>query len=1127
MINKESIYNLTELLVIGSVTTAGFLIGGTVGASVMAGLGINLASNILDKGSSNLKSKWINGKDGILNHDIQRALLRAFNKSILEIEKEYLELDDVKKLSRDNRKTIKHFFSTLKDNTKNNYNSILKKILNENEIQDYLSKEPKEAEKLIWSQINLDEAFNYDNSHLKDYFKENLHYKIKFLFGEELKTNNKENNKAWRAFQRMLLEGIKDDVNTVKENQEENLEKLITVEQTINELKNVFDKRLPNEPFLDSFEKGIKNNLKKIYETTQSIDKTTKDTNSKLKELIEKLDGKSEKKKTKEINKKLEPLLKEIKKYRNKNDYDKAENLYIKAKTIENLDDYSNAQLKIQYSFILKNKYYDVKKEDEILMECLNVFQKYEIADDIDTVKRLLIQTKSSLREYDTAEVFANDILTNSKTEKDFADAHIFLGLILFQKQDLKGALSEMDKAIGYGNKLLIKNEKDEIDEGIEIVTYATQNKSLFSKRLGRLNEAKSFSLKAIEGLRKLEKKKELGMALFEITELNILQGNFKDGQWSEYIEEAKSIFREEKDFSWLARCYDLIAKIAFMSNQPELALSIFEEGYKEIQKTNDKNGVAHFLGKFVSFYIHQKDIENAKKSLSNYINYAKKNNIERAITESKEYSLRIAEIDGNTVLTKENLNNLIKEYEKDYNNEQSEPTKAFILGKIASIYEEQGELILALNTFKKIANKYKELDIKSEYAKSLLMINQLKIKLGERDSLLETWQEVLQILDGTNYHHLITVANINCGSYLLETRNLEKAQRYLEEAEYFVDKYKLANKNDVERLLKEVRDRRDFTKPAVWSFDHAINRFYNGVNKNKDIFEPLLRYWYYRYQEDFFKHFMNKSGLNCIIFSDDLKYIELFTKNLSWLFNYYLIGSDEEFPLNNFEVFETPYEGMEKGEHIMFLQANDNREKKKLSYEKQLLNTLNKPMDDGSYSRYLHFPVKEKKWKEIKVFIGGNATGLPSIVYDYFEKNNAKSVLESKYFPLHFDRFNLKDKLFTDIVLCWELQYFPVYIKENLTSDRITKLSQVDIKIPYQNELDKSKVNTIKKLFNSLFKIEKSDFKTALNDFKFEIDILTENIIKTISMSIIVVEVQHSVQKLIYPIIVINEDFE
>jgi tetratricopeptide (TPR) repeat protein len=826
----------------------------------------------------------------------------------------------------------------------------------------------------------------------------------------------------------------------------------------------------------------------------------------------------------KKIDYKIKSLIKEIKKFRKENEYDKAEEIYLKAKAVKKLDDYSVAKLKIQYSFILKNKYYDVKKEDDVLMESLIVFQKYGIEDDIETVKRLLIQTKSSLGEFETAEIFANDILSNSKTDKDFADTHIFLGLILFQKQDLKGALLEMDKAIGFGKKILINNEKEVIDEGIEIITYATQNKSLFSKLLGRLNEAKSFSLKAIEGLRKLEKKKELGMALFEITELSVLQGNFKDRQWSEYIEEAKSIFRELKDFSWLARCYDLVAKIAFMSNRPDLALSIFKEGYKEIRKTNDKNGIAHFLGKFVSFYINQNDVEGAKNALTDYIEYAKANDIERAITKSKEYSLRIAEIDGDSDNKEDHLINLIKEYEQDYNNEQSEPRKAFILGKIASIYEEQGEHILALNVFKKVSKKFKELDISSEYAKSLLMINQLKIKLGYKEGLLETWQEVLSILDGTNYHSLIAIANINCGSYLLETRNLEKAQLYLNDAEHYVLKYKLPNKEDVERLLKEVKDRLDFKKPVEYSFEHIVNRLYFGIDKNKTVFHSLLRYWYYRYQEDIIKHFTNKSGLNNIFFSDNIKYINQFTKNTSWLFSYYLIASNETFQKGDLDVFESPYDGMEKGEQIMFLNSEGIKKDKKISLEKQLLESLNKPQKNGNISRYVHFPVKEKDWKEMKIFIGGYSIGLPSLTYDFFKENNAKSILESNFFWLHFARYTLKDKLFTDTILCWEMKYFPVYLNEHLTSKKITTLSKVNVQIPFQIEFDKSKANEIKKLFNSLFRIENSNAKTALNDFKFDIDMLTENIENTISLSISIVEVQHSVQKFTYPIIIINE---
>jgi hypothetical protein len=207
MISKKQILDLTELLVIGSVTTAGFFIGGTIGASVMASLGINLASNIIGDSSAKLKSNWIKNKDGILNHDIQRALLRAYLKSLTDLQEIYFNLDEVKSLSKSKKKEIIAFFNILQETAKDAFIPNIEKSIKEKEIQKYLLNDSTEGEELLWTRINSTELLNTYNSHFKDFIKLNLLSKIKFWFGEELKTDTVECNKAWRAFQRLLLEG--------------------------------------------------------------------------------------------------------------------------------------------------------------------------------------------------------------------------------------------------------------------------------------------------------------------------------------------------------------------------------------------------------------------------------------------------------------------------------------------------------------------------------------------------------------------------------------------------------------------------------------------------------------------------------------------------------------------------------------------------------------------------------------------------------------------------------------------------------------------------------------------------------------------------------------------------------
>lgn len=279
MISKKQIIDLTELIVIGSITTAGFFIGGTIGASVMAGLGINLASNVIGSGSAKLKSRWIESKDGILNRDIQRALLRAYQNSLKHLQDVYFNLDAAKSISKNEKKEITTFFKELQKTAKEAFIPNIEKSIKEGEIQKYLLKDNKQGEKLLLERINQSKILDFKNEHFITFFKSNLLTDVNFWFSEELKTDSLECNKAWRAFQRLLLEGIKDDISLIKTGQDDikqELRKVKNIEIEIKKLRYIFDKRNSFEPFqtnLIEINSSLTNVAEIVTRTEKKIDK--------------------------------------------------------------------------------------------------------------------------------------------------------------------------------------------------------------------------------------------------------------------------------------------------------------------------------------------------------------------------------------------------------------------------------------------------------------------------------------------------------------------------------------------------------------------------------------------------------------------------------------------------------------------------------------------------------------------------------------------------------------------------------------------------------------------------------------------------------------------------------------
>jgi phage gp36-like protein len=277
MPTKEQRLNLLGILATASLTGIGFVLGGTTGAEFMKGIGINLTSSIIQGGAVKLKEQWLSNKSGALNHDIQQALTRATIKALENLENRYLTLHR-DSISEDDKKSIKNLFKDLNEQAVSIFPVLLERVVTEHDVKDYIYGKPDNVASNVWeriSQTNILEDIHRE--WFKDYFIKNFFLEIQFWFGEELKTDKKECNRAWRAFQRLLLEGIQADVNALQVSQDlilkklDDRKKLDEIREQLELLEDKID-RQPNEPFQRSLElaiEQIRGVLDGIYDTTR------------------------------------------------------------------------------------------------------------------------------------------------------------------------------------------------------------------------------------------------------------------------------------------------------------------------------------------------------------------------------------------------------------------------------------------------------------------------------------------------------------------------------------------------------------------------------------------------------------------------------------------------------------------------------------------------------------------------------------------------------------------------------------------------------------------------------------------------------------------------------------------
>ncbi|MHB8581254.1 MAG: tetratricopeptide repeat protein [Ignavibacteriaceae bacterium] len=412
MLTKEQIVNLTEIIAIGSVTVAGFVIGGTIGSSVMAGIGINLATNIVHKGTSKLKEHWLTNTNGILNHDIQRALLRAYIKALAQIQNEYFGLyDELQENEKENSGAIRAFFKELTDQAEKSFLSSLERAITEKEVKEYLYNYPESAIDLLWERIGANDLLYTYNQYFKYFLRKNLLSKVQFYFAEELKTDNRECNKAWRAFQRMLLDGIQADVRDLKKSQvqiQQDLKKLDEIRLQLDRLSTVIDHRLPDEPFQNELE----NFLQKIRPLLFGIDKTTRKIASDVTDIKMLLSSKSEVEAPK-LPDNIQNLIDQGWSLRESGKYEEARRLFENALEVATVSKHNLAASKAKYCLasILNEWDQNPNGAIELLDECLLQFKVEKSEIDVAATLYYLGSISIDLGKLDDAEAYLSQAL--------------------------------------------------------------------------------------------------------------------------------------------------------------------------------------------------------------------------------------------------------------------------------------------------------------------------------------------------------------------------------------------------------------------------------------------------------------------------------------------------------------------------------------------------------------------------------------------------------------------------------------------------------------------------------------------------------------------------------------------
>lgn len=648
MISKKRALDLTELLAVGTITICGYLIGGTLGASFMTNLGINLASTIVGSGSAKLKSKWLESEDGILNHDIQRALLRAYLKSLSNIKNCYFQENN--KLSENEKKQINQLIKSLTESATSTFIPDIQKSIQIEEIKDYLYGDQTQGEELLQKRISSTNSLDDYDEKFRNYFLSKILNEIKFWFGEELKIDNHKGTKTWRAFQRLLLESIKDELTTIKSNQEEarkNLSKLPEIEKDIAKLVNVIEKEENS-----------------VIESKKRLDNDTDLT----------------------LSDELKEKIRRAKAANRKGNYGLSSKIW-KSISIAALKE-NNKKLSIRAKLEMavadvENGNYDLEDSLKIANECLEESKGVDLGNQKGKIIQILGEFHRIIRNIDQARGFQNAALEYAKENGDLAsEGWIYLSMSMLSelnKEPIEEQLKLIQQAYDSFTNLQVSSEDKDTEEET-ISGYAACHMTRASHYgYNQFDNAISEYSKAIKLFKQLGKAWEfdLGEAYFERGEMQTYGDDYEHG--IQDLINAEEIFNKLRNHYMAAKCIMACAELLDRKGARKESEGYFKSALLKASLIKEEKKKGWFYYRYATKLIELGDYKNSIQLLSWLVksksttqlqkldvlktisNLLRVTNNEKELIEFEEYSLKIIDdLIYNTTDTKEKLRLII-----------------------------------------------------------------------------------------------------------------------------------------------------------------------------------------------------------------------------------------------------------------------------------------------------------------------------------------------------------------------------------------------------------------------------------------------------------------------------------
>jgi len=412
--------------------------------------------------------------------------------------------------------------------------------------------------------------------------------------------------------------------------------------------------------------------------------------------------------------------------------------------------------------------------------------------------------------------------------------------------------------------------------EAMRGVGACFNNKSLVQKGQSDLVGALSSLDQAVQWFRKADSKDDLMGALFLQAE-----AKFADAKWQEgagHLKEAEDIAIALDDYVAAAQCLDLFGRLHFTLGRKAEALRIFESVLSLTREKGKPEQLVESLAKVAQLYASNGLKDEAKKLLNEAKDLSHQHDLLEDYADNVLDLAKLEEGEGADQARNDATKEAIPVLEKLLLRTQVQGRRAFLMGRIGSLYQRLEKLEEALNWFHQAREVFGAIGDVHGVANCLGSIAEICHSQEKPGEELEAYRQILAMARGKPMQRLVAGTKINMGNCLIQYGQFREAKQLFEEAAELCDRHHLREFR--EALLRNQERAQyflDACKPAVMDFEQLVRELHELVAFFPEAKDSILRFWYYCRDSELGANCRSLSGVKFLIVEDDLaKFLDL-----------------------------------------------------------------------------------------------------------------------------------------------------------------------------------------------------------------------------------------------------------